>query len=127
MSANWINDNLASFADDTVRVELGPQIIELDCTTANLADEVTHPQYRIGGIDAYGQAITADIVDKGGKMHCVDWRSKHVPHLWKVYQLMETGETEEDGKPVMAFGKVNEFEDKDEALSCAIGLTGGAN
>jgi len=57
MSANWINDNLASFADDTVRVELGPQIIELDCTDANLQDDVTHPQYKIGGIDALGKVI----------------------------------------------------------------------
>ncbi len=44
----WLNDCLCSLGNDTVRVELGPQIIELDCTEANLDDEVTAPHYRIG-------------------------------------------------------------------------------
>ncbi len=117
----WLNpDVLCSFGDDQVRIELGPQIIELDCTDENLRDEVTAPHYKIGGIDAYGRVIRPDeaevlvqknpvgVVNKGEKMHCVDWRSKHVPHVWKVYQY--------DGE---RFIQVGERADKAEAIAWA--------
>ncbi len=114
----WLNPGvLCSFGDDQVRIELGPQIIELDCTDANLSDEVTSPHYKIGGIDAYGRVIRPQeaevlvqknpvgVVNKGEKMHCVDWRSKHVPHVWKVYQydgerFIQVGERADDAEAV---------------------------
>ncbi len=123
----WLNpDVLCSFGDDQVRIELGPQIIELDCTDENLRDEVTAPHYKIGGIDAHGRVIRPDeakvlvqknpigIVNKGEKMHCVDWRCKHVPKIWKVYQY--------DGE---RFIQVGERADKTEAVAWAEELLGG--
>lgn len=135
MTENWLNDNLCSF-DEKVRIERGPQIIELDCTDENLADEVTHPQYKIGGRDALGRAIRADecdtptdtrmgVVGKGEKMACVDWRAKHVPHLWKIYQMQETDELDDDGKPISRFIKVAEKEGKDDAIAFAKQLIDG--
>ena len=122
----WLNPEvLCSFGDDQVRIELGPQIIELDCTDENLHDEVTAPHYKIGGIDAYGRVIRPDeaevlvqknpvgVVNKGEKMHCVDWRAKHVPHVWKVYQLQET----DDGPN--RFIQVGECADKAMAITSA--------
>ncbi len=123
----WLNpDVLCSFGDDQVRIELAPQIIELDCTDENLSDKVTSPHYKIGGIDAYGRVIRpgeaevlvqrnpVGVVNKGEKMHCVDWRSKHVPHVWKVYQY--------DGE---RFIQVGERADKAEAIAWAEELLGG--
>ncbi len=153
----WLNpDMLCSFGDDQVRIELGPQIIELDCTDKNLRDEVTSPHYRIGGIDAYGRVIRPDEaevlaqknpvgkVGKGEKMYCVDWRSKHVPHIWKVYQWQPTEQTEtisvesenevddQDNPvlvdkvvPVSKFVKVGERADKAEAIVWAEELLEG--
>ena len=115
----WLNKKLCSLHGDKVRVELGPQIIELDCTTKNLSDEVTAPHYQLGKVDAYGKIIDPS---KRDKMHCVDWRSKHVPHLWKVYEMQETEDFDKDKKPVSKFIKVAEFENKDEALTSARGL-----
>ena len=97
---------MKTFKDDTVRIELGPQLIELDATDANLADEVTAPHYHEGAIDALGKRIF-----KGQKMTCVDWRAKHVPHVHKVYQ--------HDGK---RFQLVDEYENEDEAIAFAEGL-----
>ena len=134
----WLNpDVLCSFGDDQVRIELGPQLIELDCTDENLRDEVTHPQYKIGGRDAYGRVIRLSeaekpmdptgygVVEKGEKMHCVDWRSKHVPHLWKIYQLQDTDDVDpKTGDPVQRFIKVDEVEGRDEALKRARTIRG---
>lgn len=122
-------DKLYSF-DEKVRVEIGPQIIELDCTEENLDNTVTHTNYQIGKIDALGKLITsAKVEEPGTKMNCVDWRGKLVPHMWKVYQLQEIKtvkdttidgvKTEVEGDPINRFIKVNEFEDKSEALTYA--------
>lgn len=102
-----IKNKLYSF-DEKVRAELGPQIIELDCTDKNLSNDVTHPNYQKGKIDAFGK-----IIGEHKKMSCVDWRSKHAPLLWKVYELKECEDS------VNRFIKINEFEDKKEALAFA--------
>ena len=114
-------DVLYSF-DEKVRVEIGPQIIELDCTDKNLSNGVTHSVYQIGMRDAYGRFIRPDdmgesddnaknakqairqqvayekqigvygVVNSGEKMACVDRKAVHVPFLWKVYQMQKTDE-----------------------------------
>lgn len=131
MSENWLNEKLCSLGDDKARVELGPQIIELDCTKANLENTVTAAHYQKGRKDAYGKIIEPSPPGDGNTMNCVDWRNKHVPSLWKVYKMQETGEIDAktgelaldaDGNPVQRFIKINEFEDKDEALAFAGGL-----
>lgn len=147
MEQNWLNEKLCSF-DEKVRVELGPQIIELECNDENLADTVTHAIYRDGGIDAYGKVIRPDraakgmpgdakriadfsktfgVVNEGEIMHCVDWRAKHVPHVWKIYQWQETEDLDKEGKPVSRFVQVGENEDKAAALAEAAALAGGMN
>ena len=108
-----MKDTLYSF-DEKVRVEIGPQIIELDCTDENLSNKVTHANYQEGKIDAFGKTIA-----KGKKMNCVDWKGKHVPHLWKVYQVKECEIDKKTKKPVFRFIKINEFKDKKEALAFA--------
>jgi len=134
MTPNWLNDNLCSF-DEKVRVEKGPQIVELECSDENLQDSVTAPHYKVGARDAYGRVIMPERVEdkvdmklgavtEGGTMSVVDWRGKHAPHLWKVYQLTETEELGKDGKPVSRFLKVSEFQDKDEAIAAAAALYG---
>lgn len=102
-----IEDKLCSF-DEQVRVEIGPQIIKLPCTEANLSNEVTHANYQNGKPDAYGNIIDTKTMDE---MNCVDWRSKHAPHVWKVYQMQDD-----------RFIKVDEYENKDEALAFAEAL-----
>ncbi len=134
----WLNpDVLCSFGDDQVRIELGPQIIELDCTDENLRDEVTSPHYKIGGIDAYGRVIRpkeakvlvqknpVGAVHKGEKMFVVDWRSKHVPHVWKVYQWQETADLNPDDEPIFKFVKVAERADRVEAMVLDEEILGG--
>lgn len=118
MKENWLNEKLCSF-DEKVRIELGPQIIEMNCTEANLSDDVTAPHYKVGGIDALGKVIS--LVNT--RMSVVDWKCKHVPKLWKVYQSQEIGKDKE-GKPVMRFIKVDEKESKDDALDFARTLVG---
>lgn len=131
MRQNWLNENLCSF-DEKVRVELGPQIIELECNDENLADTVTHAIYRDGGIDAYGKVIRPDkvppsaakkvadfsrtfgVVSEGEIMHCVDWRAKHAPLVWKIYRWQDTG-----------FVQVDQNEDKEAALVVAETLARG--
>lgn len=134
----WLNpDVLCSFGDDQVRIELGPQIIELDCTDENLSDEVTSPHYKIGGIDAYGRVIRpkeaevlvqrnpVGVVNKGEKMHVVDWRCKHVPKVWKIYRFQETSDLDTDDKPIFRFIKMAERDDKAEAIALAEEILGG--
>lgn len=134
-----IPGKLYSF-DEKVRVEIGPQVIELTCCDENLSDEVTAPHYKIGGRDANGKLIRPDElpqdqnvkkirardkvlgipeVAKGEKMACVDWRSKHVPHIWKIYQLQETAEVDELGETVFRFVKVDDIPGKEDALAVA--------
>ena len=140
MAENWITQTLCSL-DEKVRIERGPQIIELDCNDANLSDSVTAPHYRNGGRDATGRLIRPDLagdkavkqariekergiesLSEGEKMLCVDYREKHAPWLWKIYQSQEfeqlnqkTGEHETISK----FVKVDEVEGKDDALAKA--------
>ncbi len=147
MTEKWLQkDKLCTF-DEKVRVELGPQIIELDCTAENLRDEITAPHYKIGKIDAYGKIIGYDTfisedldddgeptgnmsnsmklqaarkgsINMGEKMFCVDWRSKHKPYIWKVYKLQKTDDMER-------FIKVDEYVDLNEALAKAKELRAG--
>ena len=140
MKENWLNENLCSF-DEKVRVELGPQIIELDCNKENLDDKVTSAHYQVGKKDALGI-----IIGINPKMHCVDWRSKLKPKVWKVYQwqlvvagdaklllvkileLLDTGEILKEDlhkhKAQYKFVKVDEYESKEEALNFAKTLAG---
>lgn len=163
---NWLSETLCSFEEKT-RIELGPQLIELECNDDNLDDEVTSPHYRIGGRDAAtgkiirkkaaikllesrigkGSAETRDktakalyglvtdefgSVEEGETMTCVDWRCKHKPKVWKVYQWQDTGKVIEDdkapgltqGDPIWHFAKIKEFELRDDALNFASALAG---
>jgi hypothetical protein len=152
MTEQWlIPDKLCSF-DEKVRIEIGPQVIELDCTDENLCDEVTHRQYQVGRRDALGRlirpdelianpdidtkvlekAVAKDIrrgkppVAQGEKMACVDWRAKRVPHVWKIYQLQDTGEVnEKTDEPLMRFIQVDQVAGRDMAISTARTLVGG--
>lgn len=147
MTGKWLNDNLYSI-DEKVRVERGPQMIELECNDKNLSDKVTAPHYRIGKRDALGKIIMPEkikveservaaeadpygTVKDGEPMNVVDWRAKHVPHLWKIYQLQETGEvyakddpdgTFKKGDPIERFIKISEVEGKEGALASAQAL-----
>ena len=121
MDKKWlIEDKLLSLDGDRLRVEIGPQVVELACTDENLRDSVTSKHYKIGGRDATGRFIRpdefrgnakakqelddavalyraqggAEPLKKGETMRCVDHRARHVPHLWKVYELQETSEPE---------------------------------
>lgn len=62
----------------------------------------------------------------GDEMQVVDWRSVHVPHVWKVYKWQESG-VDKTGAPMMKFIKVQEIAGKDEALARAHELAGGLN
>ena len=157
MQGEWLNDKLYSI-DEKVRVEKGPQLIELICNEENLRDEVTAAHYVVGKIDARGRVImpekiaddkqraTAEAnrlgtVSEGEVMSVLDWRSKHVPHAWKIYQDQETDQdkyqTDDSGKFVkdsagklIVIGKrhrfimVDEIEDKDEAIARAQTIAG---
>lgn len=102
-----MNENLCSFGEKT-RIELSPQVIELMANSLNLRNSVTAPWYQIGRLDALGKTI----VD-GEMMTCVDWRQKHKPKIWKIYQFVKG-----------FFVKVKEDSDKDEALIFARNLAG---
>lgn len=145
MNENWLNDNLCSF-DEKVRVELGPQIIELDCTLANLDDNVTAPYYRAGTVDALGKEINPSPAEDGNTMHVVDRRAKHAPKVWKIYQWQPAPQDEKDIErytelvasdddpsedaiaflqSIMRWIKVDENEDKDSAIAIAKQLAEG--
>lgn len=111
-----IKDKLYSF-DEKVRVELGPQIVNLVCTEKNIDNSVTHANYQEGKIDAFGNKITM-----GNKMDCVDWKGKLKPHLWKVYQLTKTTDVDKKGKHIFRFLKVDEVKSKDNAITIAESL-----
>lgn len=147
MNENWLNENLCSF-DEKVRIEKGPQIIDLPCDDEHLCDEKTHPNYHIGARDAFGRIIRPrestnprvamivekdkrlnvfGVVNKGEIMAVVDWRSKFVPHVWKIYQSQDFEEITGNGDVVTVtrFVQVDETEDKGEAVSKAKSLAGG--
>lgn len=150
MKENWLSETLCSFGEK-IRVELGPQLIELKCTHGNLQDNVTSPHYRIGGSDALGRVIMPEkmnlkadtqellnmveqkadfgAIHEGETMTCVDWRCKHKPKVWKIYRWQETGQfyrrdskDHKRGDPIMSFAKIDEYEDKDKALSIGLSL-----
>lgn len=149
MKEKWLNETLCSF-DEKVRIELGPQLVELKCTDDNLRDEVTSPHYRVGRVDALGKVIMPERLDEvtrartkrngevaeGEMMTCVDWREKHKPKVWKIYQMKDTGEvytkdaregeasSHKAGDPIMKFIKVGEDESKADALNFASTLAG---
>lgn len=153
MAENWLNDKLCSLGDDQVRVEQGPQIVELDCTDENLSNEITAAHYQLGQIDALGRFIRPmDVIDNeqdddkkqalkayfyseidkgrgtigaGEKMACVDWRGKIAGHVWKVYQMKGTGKFDVNGKEIKRFTKIDEFEKKDDAMTFAASLVAG--
>lgn len=125
MEPTWmVKGRLCCFAEDTVRIEIGPQYVELEVNAENLSDKVTHPAYKLGAIDALGRLIGTEKT-----MTVVDRESKFVPHLWKVYELQKSPALDrdgnefkdEDGETVMIdrFIKIDEKEDFDEALAIA--------
>lgn len=46
--------------DGLVRMERGPQVMQMTCTDDNLDDSMTHPHYKVGGRDAMGRLIQPD-------------------------------------------------------------------
>ena len=82
---------------DTVRVEIGPQIVEVVCEDKSLD----------GKWDSMGKTV-----EYGKKMSIVDGSAKHKPYLWKVYKLQDVDGTDR-------FIKANEFLELSDALSFA--------
>ncbi len=123
MKANWMSETLCSFGEKT-RIELGPQLVELKCTDANLKDTVTAPHYQIGKIDALGRVIMPErmtepnwrpngAIAEGEMMTCVDWREKHKPKVWKIYQWKkEKFPTKEMLAEVIAISALKDGEEK---------------
>lgn len=128
---------------DKFRAELGPQLIELECSDENLSDDVTAAHYQKGARDALGRRIRPDeliadpsidttvlegmvALDKhngvkqlkaGENMVCVDWRCKHKPMVWKVYELQTFKEANGKGQliDVEKFIKIDEKQTLEEA------------
>lgn len=138
-AGTWlIEDKLYSLFDDTVRVEIGPQVVELECNEHNLHNDVTKPHYKPGGRDARGHlimpeaaGISSEVVNfetsegrppvrYGETMHCVDYKGHFVAPLWKVYQLQDT--VDRNGHIVPRFIKVSEFVEFDDAVDAAQAL-----
>jgi hypothetical protein len=117
MSAEWVSEEFCKLHNDTVRVERGPQIVKLKADPHNLADGVTSPHYQEGRIDAFGKKIVM-----GEDMHVVDYRERHQPKVWKVYKLEPSEDLDGEGNPVERFQLVQQFVEKDEAVSFAEGL-----
>ena len=138
MGEEWLNPDLCELSA-TVRVERGPQYVELLCSDENLVNGVTAPHYRIGTRDAMGKFIRPDeipdparrqavfrsiaqekalgiygVVRAGEKMTVVDWRERFAPKLWKVYQDQGNG-----------FVKLSEHPNQDRALAEARKLLRG--
>ena len=143
MAETWLskdkagNGVLLSLAADSVRVEIGPQYVELPCTAANLADTVTHSSYRPGRRDALGRIILPEnhglddvtvaklkrdpmgFVSEGETMTVVDHKQVHKPRAWKVYHKQDVDGTER-------FVKVAEYEDFEQATTRARAIAGGS-
>jgi hypothetical protein len=146
MTGQWLIEDKLYSLEEKVRIELGPQLVNLECTDENLDDKVTHRNYRIGSRDAMGRIIRPDempegkeknivkavlaeeaeqgggygAVAKGEMMTCVDWRAKHLPHVWKIYQLQSTGTfNKRTGEEITRFIQVGEAYEFEEALPIA--------
>ena len=117
MAETWLFDTLLSL-DEVVRVERGPQIVELTCNTTNLSNLVTHPQYCVGKRDALGRIIGTE-VKMGEMMAVVDYRALHVPHLWKVYRWQREILSQIPLETRMSWKKIDQFENFDDALTLA--------
>ena len=127
MAETWLYHDLPNGAllslDEVVRVEIGPQVIELQCSPEHLSVIYTHAVYRVGKRDASGRMIVGDdaqLVAKhpdgvkyGDRMRVVDWDAKFAPRLWKVYrwELLKGAR--------LKWVKVGQFENFDDALSLA--------
>lgn len=118
----WINPNLCSMYDDQVRVELGPQIIELPATEQTIKGGQIMPYYKEGALDALGKVIK--ICPEGGSetIHVVDHRQKFVKKLWKVYDRQKTNELSANHDYIFRYIKVAEYESKDQAIKHAKSL-----
>ncbi len=130
----WLNENLATF-DEQVRIEKGPQIIELNCNKETLSNDVTSAHYKVGARDAEGKIILGCSIDDpeidpalharalndpygyispGETMKVIDWKEKFIPSVWKVY-LNKGG----------LFQQVNSFSKKDDAIHAVQQMLGG--
>ena len=147
MAENWLKEGVLCSFDELVRIEKGPQVVELECNDANLSNDVSHANYQIGKRDALGKIIRPDDVDAASKpaldrvvardarlgiygvvnhgetMAVVDRKAIHAPYLWKIYQWQDSGELDDvTGESVFRFIKVNEVAGKDQALAQAQAL-----
>lgn len=123
---NWLVENRLCSLDEKVRIEIGPQIIDLECTDENLKDGVTAAHYHVGSRDAIGRVIMPERVKgvdprlggvkEGETMKVVDWKAKFVPHIWKIYKWQEKASQ---------FVKVGEEAELATALKKAHKLAGG--
>ncbi len=147
MAENWLKEGVLCSFDELVRIEKGPQVVELECNDANLSNDVSHANYQIGKRDALGKiirpadvpaadktavdrAVASDarkgiygVVNNGETMSVVDRKAFHAPFMWKIYQWQETAEVnDKTGDPIEKFVKVDEVAGKDEALAQAQAL-----
>lgn len=133
MKGKWLVKNVLWTLNELVRIELGPQLVELDCTDENLKNEVTAAHYHVGARDALGRVIRPreaglpsddklGVVEKGQKMVCVDWDARHKPKVWKIYQNQDTEVKDMDGNPVRRFIQVGEEAAFDVAEAIAVKL-----
>ena len=147
MAEQWLKEGVLCSFDELVRIEKGPQVVELECNDANLSNDVSHANYQIGTRDAMGKiirpseaaaehkvavdrAVASDarkgvygVVNKGETMSVVDRKAIHAPFMWKIYQWQETDEfNEKTDEPIEKFVKVGEVAGKDEALAQARAL-----
>lgn len=56
VTETWLSDTLCALGDE-VRIERGPQVVEMDCVLSNLDDAVTPVRYKPGRRDAAGRLI----------------------------------------------------------------------
>ncbi len=166
MKANWLNEKLCSFDEKTriefgpqlielecshdnlrdvvtsphyrigMRDALGriimgkpPEASTAAVKTVYKADGST-VKVLVNQPDPYGY------VAEGEMMTCVDWRAKHKPKVWKIYQIQDTGEVyvkdarsdeagdHKAGDPVMRFIQIGQDESKKDALVFARTLAG---
>ena len=59
MNEDWLSQTLCEI-EGVVRIERGPQVMEMTCDDDSLRDEVTAPRYKPGKRDADGRLIMPD-------------------------------------------------------------------
>lgn len=77
----WLTDTLCQVGP-SVRIEYGPQRVQMECTAETIADSVTPARYKVGAPDALGKTIAL-----GERMTIIDSDARHKPFLWTVYEL----------------------------------------